>query len=158
MFNSMASADASVALFYHIVRWRKSIASKIFPVYLTQHSKMKFTYAIVLFGSSSLALDQNNVSNIDDIIRTDLPTGSIARCPQVQWRPLSPYKSILLPEPWWFLPDADEANKDHYDVTHPTLPPNIILPDPLLPTENKTIDGLYTNAIKIYKADNIKQV
>lgn len=119
---------------------------------------MKYTYAIVLLGSSSLALDQNNFGNVDDIVRTDMPTGSIARCPQVQWRPLSPYKSILFPEPWWFLPDADEANKDHYDVTHPTLPPNIILPDPLLPTENKTINGLYTIAVKVYKADLIKQV
>ena len=119
---------------------------------------MKFAYPILLFVSGSLALEQDNFNNVDDVILTHMPTQSIAQCPQVHWRPLTPYKSILFPEPWWFLPDADQANKDHYDVTHPSLPSNIILPSPLLPTNNETIKELYTIAVKTYEEDMIKQV
>jgi hypothetical protein len=119
---------------------------------------MMLTYSILLFVCGILALDRDKSNNFDDNNLADMPTRSIARCPQVHWRPLAPYKSLLFPEPWWYLPDADEANKDHYDATHPSLPPNIIPPNPLLPTNNDTIKELYTIAVKIYEEDVQKQV
>jgi hypothetical protein len=118
----------------------------------------KFAYSTTLFTLGSLAQPRTKSHNAHSISPADMPTRSIVLCPEDHWRPLSPYKSVAFPEPWWFLPDADEANKDHYDVTHPSLPPNIILPNPLMPTNNATVEALYTLAIKAYEEDVIKQV
>lgn len=121
---------------------------------------MKFherAYAALFFASGIFAMPRDKSRN-PDISSADMPTRSIALCPEVEWRPLAPYKSTVFPDAWWFLPDADEANKDHYDATHPSLPSNIILPNPLLPTDNATLDAFYSLAVQAYEEDEIKQV
>lgn len=112
----------------------------------------------VLCASVALARPPIKKHSVDNISKADMPSRSIALCPQDQWRPLSPYKSTAFPNPWWFLPDADQANKDNYDATHPSLPPGIVLPVPLLPTDNVTIQNLYDLATETYEADLVKQV
>jgi hypothetical protein len=121
----------------------------------------EFACSTILLMSGILARPcqgQKPKQPYDDITLADMPTRSIIQCPVDKWRPLSPYKSIALPWPWWFLPETDEANEDNYVATHPSLPPGIVLPKPLLPTNNATLEKLYSLAIEAYDADVIKQV
>lgn len=118
----------------------------------------KLTSSISPFISGILALRRDQYPAFDNISLADLPSRSIAQCPKDHWRPLAPYTSTAFPNPWWFLPDADQANKDHYDATHPSLPPGIIVPHPLLPSDNITIKELYALAIESYDDDMRKSV
>jgi hypothetical protein len=112
----------------------------------------------ILFIPGILAVPHSQSQPYESIGLRDMPVGSTALCPEDHWRPLTPYKSTGFPEPWWFLPDADDANKDHYDATHPSLPSDIILPKPLLPSENATVKKLYAAAIETYDEDLKKPV
>jgi hypothetical protein len=66
---------------------------------------------------------------------------SLSNCSKDTWLPVIAGDS-------WFTPETDAANQDHYEVTHPALPDGIILPDPLLPTDNATIKAVYALAIE----------
>ncbi|PSS22063.1 hypothetical protein M430DRAFT_34071 [Amorphotheca resinae ATCC 22711] len=92
------------------------------------------------------------------ILTHQLKTRAISECPTDHWRPLTPYRSTAFPEPWWFLPESDEANQDHWEVTHPTLPVEVRIPDPLLPTKNETVRALYRKALLLFAYDEKKSV
>lgn len=43
-------------------------------------------------------------------------------------------------------------------MTHPTLPVEVRIPDPLLPTKNETVRALYRKALLLFAYDEKKSV
>jgi hypothetical protein len=90
-----------------------------------------FTAVLAATQDSNPAVGSTNIVEVH----------SLSNCSKDTWLPVIAGDS-------WFTPETDAANQDHYEVTHPALPDDIILPDPLLPTDNATIKAVYALAIE----------